>query len=178
MRQRRHPKGNSDHVVSAAVTAAEKQAWKTAADALDVSVSDLVRDSVNYYLEMRRASLMALAEAPQGPALKPGPASLMPSSEANRAGTSAQHLRERARLLTADPAPDGGASLTRLDFAVPRCRDAAAPTPQPKATVAVDAVVMRCPRCFRPNRLLVGVQHTPRCQACGASLGIAVQGAD
>lgn len=60
-REKRHPNGLSDTSITVAVTASEKAAWKRSAKALDVSMSDLVRQSVAYYLEERKAAALAPA---------------------------------------------------------------------------------------------------------------------
>lgn len=54
---RRHGAGLSSKTMSVALTAAEQVAWKRSAAALGVTTSDLIRQSVNYYLEARAAGL-------------------------------------------------------------------------------------------------------------------------
>jgi len=56
-RATRHTAGHSTKAVSASLTPREFEAWKKSAAALDVSMSDLIRQSVNYYLEARAESL-------------------------------------------------------------------------------------------------------------------------
>lgn len=51
--KRRHPEGPSSQKLTVSVTRAEQEAWKRAAKYLGVSLSDLVRQSVAYYLRAR-----------------------------------------------------------------------------------------------------------------------------
>lgn len=63
-RATRHTAGNSTKAVSASLTTHEFEAWKKSAAALNVSMSDLIRQSVKYYLEARAQSLRSRVEGP------------------------------------------------------------------------------------------------------------------
>jgi len=60
--KRRHPEGPSSRKLTVSITRAEQEAWKRAAKYLRVSLSDLVRQSVAYYLRAREQAEDANAQ--------------------------------------------------------------------------------------------------------------------
>jgi hypothetical protein len=162
MRKRRHPKGNSDHSVAAAVTAAEKAAWTAAAQALGVSVSELIRNSVAQYLEGRRANVLGPPAPRSGARITTQHVSAgqEPTAPVRDAGPTARQRLERARILTADPPPPTGAELTSIHY-----RRLSPPRSE-------DHVIYRCPRCGARNEVKLGFTGEPSCGACGYSLSL------
>lgn len=156
MRERRHPKGKSSKNVGAALTAEEKAAWTAAAEALGVSVSDLIRNSVAQYLDSRRAAVLGpppvrasavVAEPPSAP-LEHRPTAAVPRVRF-----------EQARVLNADAPPATGMELTLINYRRPTAQPSTPPT-----------VVHLCPRCGRKNAVPLGLTARAYCAACGASL--------
>jgi hypothetical protein len=68
----------SSKSVSVALTDAEHTAWKRSAAALEVSVSDLIRQSVNYYLKARTEALGSRQEPSRRAARPSAPEAVNP----------------------------------------------------------------------------------------------------
>lgn len=154
-REKRHPNGLSDTSITVAVTASEKAAWKRSAKALDVSMSDLVRQSVAYYLEERKAAALA------------------PAGSRRRDRENEEHLPTTLDrpVRRADGAPVAPSRIRAAEL------DADAPELPEHGLTKVRSVpktseIRTCPRCDRRNVVMFvsSLRKRPVCGNCGATL--------